>query len=63
MEEIKEYLYVMDYSDGTISEIQLTEEQDNDDIDDILGKYNMNPNNCSWMFTTDRIENITKLND
>lgn len=63
MEEIKEYLYVMDYSDGTISEIQLTEKQDNDDIDTILDKYHMKADNCSWMFTESRIESITKLSD
>lgn len=66
MDDIKEYCYVMDYSDGTICEIEIMPE-DNDefgdvDIDKLFNKYGLKESNCSCMFTTSKIESITKLN-
>ena len=66
MEDTNEYCYVMDYSDCTICEIKIAPE-DNDefgdvDIDKLFNKYGLKESNCSWMFTTSKIESITKLN-
>lgn len=66
MEDIKEYCYIMDYSDGTICEIKITPE-DNDkngetDVDKLFAKHGLKPSNCSWMFTTIRVEGIIELN-
>ena len=65
MEDINEYCYVLDYSDGTICEIKI-EPEDNDengdiDVDKLFNKHGLNTSNCSWMFTTDKIENIIEL--
>lgn len=66
MGDTNEYCYVMDYSDGTICEIKIAPE-DNDengeiDVDSLFAKYGLKPSTCSWMFTTSKIESITKLN-
>ena len=65
MEDTNEYCYVMDYSDGTICEIKIAPE-DNDengeiDVDKLFDKHGLKTSNCSWMFTTDKIENIIEL--
>ena len=61
MENTKqEYLYVMDFSDASISEIELTEEYNEIDLFDLLDKYGFNADTCEWMFTTERITEITK---
>lgn len=65
MEDTNEYCYVMDYSDGTICEIKIAPE-DNDengeiDVDNLFAKYGLKPSNCSWMFTTSKIEGIIEL--
>ena len=65
MEDINKYCYVLDYSDGTICEIKI-EPEDNDengeiDVDKLFDKHGLKPSNCSWMFTTDKIENIIEL--
>lgn len=56
-----EYLYIMDFSDTTISEIQLGEEDKEIETSDLLSKYGFDENTCSWMFTTTKINNITKI--
>ena len=65
MEDINEYCYVLDYSDGTICEIKI-EPEDNDengeiDVDKLFDKHGLKTSNCSWMFTTDKIKNIIEL--
>ena len=65
MEDINEYCYVLDHSDGTICEIKI-EPEDNDDngeidVDKLFDKHGLKTSNCSWMFTTDKIENIIEL--
>lgn len=62
MENIKEYLYVIDYSDASISEIEITEENKDLEIDDLLKKYGFNDDECYFMFTTNRITKINKIN-
>lgn len=65
MEDINEYCYVLDYSDGTICEIKIKPE-DNDengdiDVDAVFAKHGLKASNCSWMFTTSKIEGIIEL--
>ena len=62
MENIKEYIYVLDYSDCTICEIVLDKDDDTD-IEDVLEKYGCNVNTCSWMISDNKIESITELNN
>ena len=62
MENTKEYIYVLDYSDCTICEIVLDKDDDTD-IEDVLEKYGCNINACSWMITDHKIESITELNN
>ena len=62
MENTKEYIYVLDYSDCTICEIVLDKDDDTD-IEDVLEKYGCNINACSWMISDNKIESITELNN
>lgn len=62
MEDIKEYLYVMDFSDASINEIEITKEDKNLETLDLLDKYGFNEDECSFMFTTQKITNINKIN-
>lgn len=62
MENIKEYIYVLDYSDCTICEI-VRDKDDDTDIEDVLEKYGCNVNTCSWMICNNKIESITELNN
>lgn len=65
MEDTNEYCYVLDYSDGTICEIKI-EPEDNDengeiDIDKLFDKYGLKTSTCSWMFTASKIYSIIEL--
>ncbi len=65
MADINEYCYVFDYSDGTICEIKIAPE-DNDengdiDVDKLFARYGLKSSNCSWMFTTSKIKGIIEL--
>lgn len=62
MANIKEYLYVMNFSDASISEIEITEEDKDLESCDLLDKYGFNNDECFFMFTTKRITNINKIN-
>ena len=62
MENIKEYIYVLDYSDCAIYEI-VRDTDDDTDIEDVLKKYGCNVNTCSWMISDNRIESIITLNN
>ena len=62
MEDIKVYCYVMDFSDASLSEIEITEEDKDLKSCDLLDKYGFNMDECSFMFTTNRITNINKIN-
>lgn len=61
MENIKEYIYVLDYSDCAIYEI--VRDTDDTDIEDVLEKYGCKVNDCSWMISDHKIESITELNN
>lgn len=58
-----EYVYILDYCNGGIYEIELTpEEQEQElDMDIFLKEYGLNADECSWMFTTNKIYNIEKI--
>ena len=62
MEDAKEYCYVMDFSDASLSEIESTEENKDLESSDLLDKYGFNDDECFFMFTTKRITNINKIN-
>lgn len=62
MEDIKEYCYIMDFSDASLSEIEITEEDKDLESSDLLNKYGFNDDECFFMFTTKRITNINKIN-
>lgn len=59
----EEWLYVMDYCNGGIYEIKLTPEEQQQDIDMqvFLAEFGLKDDECSWMFTTNRIVMIDKL--
>lgn len=62
MEDAKEYCYIMDFSDASLSEIEITEENKDLESSDLLDKYGFNDDECFFMFTTKRITNINKIN-
>lgn len=62
MEDVKEYLYVMDFSDASISEIEITKKDKDLETCDLLDKYGFNDDECFFMFTTKRITEINKIN-
>ena len=57
----KEYIYILDYSDGTICEI-VRDVDDKREIEDVLKEYGCNINTCSWMITDHKINEIITLN-
>ncbi|MGN1300745.1 MAG: hypothetical protein ACI4VC_05325 [Clostridia bacterium] len=57
----KEYIYVLDYSDGTICEI-VTDVNDEREVEDVLEEYGCNINTCSWMISDHKITEIIPLN-
>ena len=63
MEDIKEYIYVMDFSDASISEIEITKKDKDLETYDLLYKYCFNDDECFFMFTTKRITEINKINE
>lgn len=59
----EEWLYVLDYRNGSLYEIKLTpEEQERDlDMDVFLKEYGLNMDECSWMFTSHRIIMVERI--
>lgn len=59
----EEWLYVLDYRNGGLYEIKLTqEEQERElDMDIFLKEYGLNSDECSWMFTEHRIIIIERI--
>ena len=52
------YMYVMDFSDSSITEVCLKDEDNKLEANDLLNKYSFKVDTCSWMFTTTKIDNI-----
>lgn len=60
MEETKfGYLYILDYLYPGIYEIKLTEEDDDLNTEEILKKYDLEVDNCSYMYSMDKLELLT----
>lgn len=55
-----DYLYIMDYSDCSICEIDITNEED-DDLERILKQYGLNFDTCAYMYSQTKINNIEIL--
>lgn len=58
-----DYLYILDYSDSTISKIILKEEDKNLETEDILNRYGFNIDECYFMFSNIDIKEIIVYND
>ena len=63
MKNTEEYVYILDYCNGDLYEIKLEPEDRNRelDMDVFLKEYGLNTDECSWMFTTNRIHNIERI--
>lgn len=57
-----DYLYILDYSDCTICEIDVSNEED-DDVERILKKYGCNIDTCAYMYSQNKINTITELTE
>lgn len=55
------YIYILDYSDATICEIHLTDEEKEMEIDDVIEKHGCNINTSNWMTTENKIDNIIDI--
>lgn len=56
-----EYLYIMDFSNGGIYEVKLKPEDEDIDSEKLLDKYGFKTSQCSWMFTTHKINSIEEI--
>lgn len=50
---MKHYIYVLDYSDSTISEIIINFD---DDVIESLINHGFDPDNCSWLVSDNKLE-------
>lgn len=59
------YLYVLDYCQNKIFEIEYDDKEENDDIDRILKEYDLDIDTCSYMYSEEKleIETIDKTNN
>lgn len=58
-ENIKEYLYILDYCANQILELELDEdeyENYNEDTERLLKDYGLDPDGCSWMWSSEKLE-------
>lgn len=46
-----EYLYVLDYDNGEIHEIELNGESEEKMAESIIADIGLNPDECSWMWS------------
>ena len=56
-----DYIYILDYSDCSICEIHVTEEEANMEIEDVLEAHGCNINTSSCMTTSNEINNIIPI--
>lgn len=56
MEEKVNYLYVLDYNANRILEIEVAEELGEDNFSDILEHYNIKESECSYMWSSIKLE-------
>lgn len=55
------YIYIMDYSDSTICEIKIEDEDIDKNIEEIIKPYGLDIDTCTYMYTQDKIDNIIEL--
>lgn len=46
-----EYLYVLDYNSGGVYRIDVLRKEDNPDMGDLLSRYGLKADECSWMWS------------
>lgn len=66
MEENKDYIeyhyiYVLDYSDCSICEIAISDNERTMEPEDIIEEHGCNISTSSWMFSNNKIENIIEI--
>jgi hypothetical protein len=49
--KIGEWIYILDYANSNLYGHRLTEKEQDMEIDDFFKKYELNSDECSWMFT------------
>ena len=49
--KVNEWIYILDYANGELYGHKLTEKEQDMEIDDFFKKYELNSDECSWMFT------------
>lgn len=59
------YLYIMDYCQCAIYEIEYDDKKEDDDIERFLKEYGLNIDECDYMYSETKlcIEKINKIND
>lgn len=55
------YIYILDYSDCSICEITISDNERTMEPEDIIEKHGCNTSTSSWMFSDYKIENIIEL--
>lgn len=53
---MNEYLYVLDFCAPGVYEITLDDKDENLEIEEILDRRGLNSSNCSFMFTSEKLE-------
>ncbi len=57
------YLYILDYEVSLIFEIELTESDKQLEVEELFDKYGFRSDECSWMFTENKIDNILEVHE
>lgn len=55
------YMYIFEYTNGELLELELTEEETKMDSEDILRKHGLKEDQCSWLVTSNKLS-IKSLN-
>lgn len=56
------YIYILDYSDCNICEIECDEKDEElDDLEESLKRRNLKLDNCAYMYSEEKIEDIIHL--
>lgn len=56
--DMGEFMYILDYSNCAIWEIELTEDDQNLETEELLDKYDVKMDNCSWLFSQQKLSII-----
>ncbi len=55
------YIYILDYSDCSICEITIADDERTMELEDIIEKHGCNTSTSSWMCSNYKIESIIEL--